>query len=105
VDMADKAARISLGGQPVFAAVFNGQGHSHTYIGQGYSNRTARGTARGDEAETVYAVVSGRHYNSGCCLSVQRYPAPLGPPPPFPTRSASLRFTGGGARMQRLRKR
>jgi hypothetical protein len=82
VDMADKAARISLGGQPVFAAVFNGQGHSHTYIGQGYSNRTARGTARGDEAETVYAVVSGRHYNSGCCLSVQRYPAPLGPPPP-----------------------
>merc|ERR1712039_246575 len=36
--------------------------------GQGYSNRTARGTAQGDEPQSQYAVFSGRRYNGFCCF-------------------------------------
>ena len=38
------------------------------FIGQGYSNRSARGTAIGDEPESMYAVFGGQHYNSECCF-------------------------------------
>ena len=38
------------------------------YVGQGYSNRTAKGTAVGDEPQTSYALFSGKHYNDGCCF-------------------------------------
>ena len=33
-----------------------------------YSNRTARGTAVGDEPQSIYAVLGGRHFNGGCCF-------------------------------------
>ena len=41
---------------------------SPNYIGQGYSNRTARGTARGDEPQSMYAVFNGQHHNAFCCF-------------------------------------
>ncbi|OBT65008.1 hypothetical protein VE03_05667 [Pseudogymnoascus sp. 23342-1-I1] len=34
----------------------------------GYRCNTATGTATGDEAEGMYAVVDGTHYNSACCF-------------------------------------
>jgi|EP00505_MAST-04D_sp_SCG-Rhode-Island_P003861 hypothetical protein len=34
----------------------------------GYRNDTATGIAVGDEAETIYAVFNGSHYNNGCCF-------------------------------------
>ncbi|GJN75860.1 alpha-N-arabinofuranosidase precursor [Purpureocillium lilacinum] len=34
----------------------------------GYRNNNARGTARGDEAQGMYAVVDGKHYNWDCCF-------------------------------------
>ena len=37
-------------------------------VWQGYSNRTAAGTAVGDEPQTIYAVLSGRTFNGGCCF-------------------------------------
>ena len=36
--------------------------------GMGYRNDTTSGVATGDEAETMYMVVDGRHYNSACCF-------------------------------------
>ncbi len=35
-----------------------------------YRRDNATGTARGDEAETLYFVVNGSHYNSHCCFDV-----------------------------------
>ncbi|CEJ81876.1 Putative Arabinofuranosidase B [[Torrubiella] hemipterigena] len=34
----------------------------------GYRNNNANGTARGDEAQGMYAVVDGTHYNKACCF-------------------------------------
>lgn len=36
--------------------------------GTGYRNNEAAGTATGDEAEGMYAVIDGTHYNDGCCF-------------------------------------
>ncbi|KAH8891269.1 alpha-L-arabinofuranosidase B [Thozetella sp. PMI_491] len=36
--------------------------------GTGYRNNAANGTATGDAAEGMYAVLDGTHYNSGCCF-------------------------------------
>ncbi|PIG82096.1 fungal alpha-L-arabinofuranosidase [Aspergillus arachidicola] len=36
--------------------------------GTGYRNNAASGTATGDEAEGMYAVMDGTHYNSACCF-------------------------------------
>lgn len=36
--------------------------------GSGYRNNSASGTATGDEAQGMYAVLDGTHYNSGCCF-------------------------------------
>ena len=66
------ASRVSLGGQPVYSAVFDS--HCDTTRGRcdglfaGYSNRTAAGTPVGEEPQTVYALYDGRHYNTGCCF-------------------------------------
>ena len=51
----------------MYAARFDGNGKDGTlFQGFGYSNRTARGTAVGEEPQTSYAVFSGQHYNKGC---------------------------------------
>jgi len=36
--------------------------------GTGYRNNAASGTATGDTAEGMYAVLDGTHYNAGCCF-------------------------------------
>jgi hypothetical protein len=36
--------------------------------GTGYRNNEATGTAKGDAAEGMYAVLDGTHYNGGCCF-------------------------------------
>jgi len=59
---------VLLGGHPVYSAYFSGMPHESRTAGQGYSNRTARGTAVGDQPQSMYVVVSGRHQNNICCF-------------------------------------
>jgi len=54
------AEKLMLGGHPVYAAYFE--------PGQGYRNNKVTGTAKGDEAETIYMVTSGKHFNNKCCF-------------------------------------
>ena len=41
---------------------------THTDGGKGYRNDNTSGIAVGDEEESMYMVVDGRHYNEGCCF-------------------------------------
>ena len=50
---------VLINGQQVYAAVFEG--------GMGYRLDNASGVATGDDPETIYMVVSGKHYNDRCC--------------------------------------
>ena len=50
--------RLTVGGHPVYAAYFEGR--------MGYRNQNTSGIAKGDDAETLYMVVSGTHYNDHC---------------------------------------
>ncbi|EKV06158.1 Alfa-L-arabinofuranosidase [Penicillium digitatum] len=54
-------------GAPV---TLNGQKAYGVFIspGTGYSNNAASGTATGDDAEGMYAVLDGTHYNGACCF-------------------------------------
>ncbi|KAL7893397.1 glycoside hydrolase family 54 protein [Trichoderma sp. SZMC 28014] len=54
-------------GAPV---TLNGQKAYGVFIspGTGYRNNAASGTAKGDAAEGLYAVLDGTHYNGGCCF-------------------------------------
>ncbi|WYZ44415.1 hypothetical protein EsH8_VII_000851 [Colletotrichum jinshuiense] len=54
-------------GAPV---TLNGQKAYGVFVspGTGYRNNAASGTARGDAAEGMYAVLDGTHYNGGCCF-------------------------------------
>lgn len=54
-------------GAPV---TLNGQKAYGVFIspGTGYRNNAASGTAKGDAAEGMYAVLDGTHYNGGCCF-------------------------------------
>jgi hypothetical protein len=54
------ADRLSVGGHQVYSAYFEG--------GMGYRIDNTTGIAKGDEAETIYMVTSGKHYNDGCCF-------------------------------------
>jgi hypothetical protein len=66
------AARVALGGLPVYGAVFDT--HCETTHGScdglfaGYANRTAAGLPVGEEPQTVYALFDGKHFNTGCCF-------------------------------------
>lgn len=57
----------SATGAPV---TLNGQKAYGVFIspGTGYRNNHASGTATGDAAEGLYAVLDGTHYNDGCCF-------------------------------------
>jgi len=73
VNFTDPRSKAALGSNPVYAAFFAGDpdfGHPPPpFKGQGYSNRTARGTAKGDEPESMYAVFSGAEvFQGGCCF-------------------------------------
>ncbi|KAF6817050.1 alpha-L-arabinofuranosidase B domain protein [Colletotrichum plurivorum] len=54
-------------GAPV---TLNGQRAYGVFIspGTGYRNNAVTGTAIGDQAEGMYAVLDGTHYNGGCCF-------------------------------------
>lgn len=54
-------------GAPV---TLNGQKAYGVFIspGTGYRSNTASGTAVGDAAQGMYAVLDGTHYNGGCCF-------------------------------------
>eukprot|EP00054_Salpingoeca_dolichothecata_P022915 m.151394 g.151394 ORF g.151394 m.151394 type:complete len:331 (-) comp24506_c0_seq1:41-1033(-) len=52
--------RITIGGRAVYGAYFEG--------GMGYRNDNTSGVATGDEAQSMYMVVAGDHYNGGCCF-------------------------------------
>ena len=52
--------RIMIGGHPVYGAYFEG--------GMGYRNDKTSGVATGDDAESMYMVVNGQHYNDRCCF-------------------------------------
>ncbi|VUC28097.1 unnamed protein product [Clonostachys rosea] len=53
-------APITLNGQKAYGVFIS--------PGTGYRNNEANGTATGDEAEGMYAVFDGTHYNGGCCF-------------------------------------
>jgi len=66
------ASRVTLGGARVYAAVFDSRCEtthgSCDGLVAGYSNRTAQGLPVGAEPQTVYALINGRHFNTGCCF-------------------------------------
>ena len=69
VNFTDPGSKTTLNGNSVHAAFFVGDNtQGSKFVGQGYSNRTAKATAVGDEPQTTYALFSGKHYNSGCCF-------------------------------------
>jgi len=51
---------LTIGGHRAYSAYFEG--------GMGYRRDKTRGVATGDEAETVYMVTAGKHYNDRCCF-------------------------------------
>ena len=53
-------SRVFVDGHPVYGAYFDNF--------KGYRNNNASGIAKGDEPESIYMVVDGRHYNDGCCF-------------------------------------
>ncbi|KAM0722106.1 hypothetical protein Q7P37_001547 [Cladosporium fusiforme] len=57
----------SATGAPV---TLNGQKAYGVFIspGTGYRNNAVSGTAKGDAAEGMYAVLDGTHFNDGCCF-------------------------------------
>ena len=64
-----RSPNVTLGGAPVFSAVFDTQCDVHEGncdgLFNGYSNRTAAGTPVGDEPQSVYALFDGTHYSTG----------------------------------------
>jgi hypothetical protein len=51
---------ISISGHKVYGAYFEGN--------MGYRNDRTKGVATGNDPETLYAVMHGRHFNGGCCF-------------------------------------
>ncbi|KAN0095780.1 glycoside hydrolase family 54 protein [Hyaloscypha variabilis] len=54
------AAPVYLGGKKAYGV--------YIASGMGYRNNAARGTAKGDSAQGMYAILDGTHYNGGCCF-------------------------------------
>jgi len=52
--------KVTVGGHAVYGAYFEG--------GMGYRNDKTSGVATGEDPESLYMVVDGRHYNSRCCF-------------------------------------
>ena len=72
VNFTDPRSKAKIGDHLIYGAFFAGDvpfpGQTPRFQGQGYSNRTAQGTARGDEAQSLYALFGGGHYGGGCCF-------------------------------------
>jgi hypothetical protein len=65
---------LQAGGQRVYSAYFEG--------GMGYRNDATTGMAAGDEAQSIYMVTSGVHYNDKCCFdygNAELVPVDAGP--------------------------
>jgi hypothetical protein len=56
--------RLRVGGAPVYSAFFEG--------GMGYRNDATNGIPLGDDAQTIYMVTSGVHFNNRCCFDYVR---------------------------------
>lgn len=52
--------KVLVAGHEVYGAYFEG--------GMGYRNDATKGVAKNDEAESMYMVTAGRHYNDQCCF-------------------------------------
>jgi hypothetical protein len=55
-----RALPVTLKGHKVYG--------EHNIATVGYRNNSAKGTASGDEPQTVYMVAGGEFYNGGCCF-------------------------------------
>ncbi|KAH9477669.1 Alpha-L-arabinofuranosidase [Psilocybe cubensis] len=53
-------APVTLGGHKAYGVFIS--------PGTGYRNNAAKGTAVGDQAQGMYAVFDGTHFNGGCCF-------------------------------------
>jgi hypothetical protein len=61
--------KTTVGGHPVYGVYFeHGSGPGRAHSGTGYRCDNTSAVAKGDEAETIYMVTSGRRYNAGCCF-------------------------------------
>ncbi len=95
VNFTDSRSRVVLGKEELYAAYFAGAGAANKrdkFVGQGYSNRSAAGTATGDEPQTIYAVLSGKVFNGGCCFDCAP-PHPFSAEPHCNWRIAALQLT------------
>ena len=54
------AAPITINGNKVYGV--------YVAAGTGYRNNSTNGIATGDQAEGMYAIFDGAHYNGGCCF-------------------------------------
>lgn len=54
------AAPVTVGGHKAYGL--------YNAAGTGYRNNAATGTAKGDAAEGIYAVLDGTHYSGACCF-------------------------------------
>ena len=54
------AAPITINGNKVYGV--------YVAAGTGYRNNSTNGIATGDQAEGMYAIFDGTHYNGGCCF-------------------------------------
>jgi hypothetical protein len=63
------ALKTSSNGHPVYGVLTErGTGPGRAHSGTGYRCDNTTKVAKGDEPETIYMVVEGRRYNSGCCF-------------------------------------
>lgn len=60
------AAKIKLNGQNVYGIYTTGA--FEPSAGVGYRNNSTKGMPIGDEAEAMYMLVGGKHYNQWCCF-------------------------------------
>merc|ERR1719231_1741088 len=99
---------LTLGGhRPLYSAYFEGRGEwGVPGVGTiGFRALRTKGVAKGDAPESVYAVVSGTHYNGGCCFDYGNSEGNPGEPHPAPKpgdgKMEALyfgnNFNGGGA--------
>lgn len=62
------AAAVTVGGHRAYGVYSeHGTGPGKQHSGTGYRIDNTSGVARGDEPESIFMVVDGRHFNSGCC--------------------------------------
>jgi hypothetical protein len=60
-------AKITLNGHAVYG-VYTTSNFDDSVGAVGYRNNSTKGVPTGDQAESMYMVVSGKHYNQWCCF-------------------------------------